>query len=184
MNERIATAEQQTCAVLSQYEALAADQEQILARRLQDQARSPSRARGDQGPRSFLAGRRGAGERVLGPKSNAWRSRCCWVAGRSMPRSCANSAQGRNGVLEPMDLPGGVNPAVMGEHQDGTLSAGQTKRARKFPAAILEHPSERLLDFAVEAAFKSRCANASGGPQPAVWSRHSSSRRETGDKQK
>ena len=38
MNERLAAAEQQTRAALSQYEALAADQEQILAQRLQDQA--------------------------------------------------------------------------------------------------------------------------------------------------
>jgi hypothetical protein len=38
MNERIAAAEQQTRAALSQYAALAADQEQILAQRLQDQA--------------------------------------------------------------------------------------------------------------------------------------------------
>jgi hypothetical protein len=37
MNERIAAAEQQVRAALSQYEALAADQEQILAQRLQDQ---------------------------------------------------------------------------------------------------------------------------------------------------
>ncbi len=38
MNERIAAAEQQTRAALSQYEALVADQEQIIAQRLQDQA--------------------------------------------------------------------------------------------------------------------------------------------------
>jgi hypothetical protein len=38
MNERVAIAEQQTRAALSQYEALAADQEQILAQRFQDQA--------------------------------------------------------------------------------------------------------------------------------------------------
>jgi hypothetical protein len=36
-NERLAGAEQQTRAALSQYEALAADQEQTLAQRLQDQ---------------------------------------------------------------------------------------------------------------------------------------------------
>src|SRR5450631_41888 len=38
MKERIAAAEQQTRAAVSQYEALAADQEQLLAQRLQDQA--------------------------------------------------------------------------------------------------------------------------------------------------
>jgi hypothetical protein len=38
MNERLAAAEQQTRTALSQYEALAADQEQILAQRLQDHA--------------------------------------------------------------------------------------------------------------------------------------------------
>jgi hypothetical protein len=38
MNERIAVAEQQTRTAVSQYEALAADQEQILAQRLLDQA--------------------------------------------------------------------------------------------------------------------------------------------------
>jgi hypothetical protein len=38
MNERITAAEQQTRVALSQYEALAADQEQIIAQRLQDQA--------------------------------------------------------------------------------------------------------------------------------------------------
>jgi hypothetical protein len=38
MNERIAAAEQRTRVAMSQYEALAADQEQILAQRLQDQA--------------------------------------------------------------------------------------------------------------------------------------------------
>jgi hypothetical protein len=38
MNERLAAAEQQTRAALSQYEALASDQEQILAQRLQEQA--------------------------------------------------------------------------------------------------------------------------------------------------
>jgi hypothetical protein len=37
-NERVAAAEQQTRAALSQYEALAVDQEQIIAQRLQDQA--------------------------------------------------------------------------------------------------------------------------------------------------
>jgi Uncharacterized protein conserved in bacteria (DUF2130) len=38
MNERLAAAEQQTRVALGQYEALVADQEQILAQRLQDQA--------------------------------------------------------------------------------------------------------------------------------------------------
>jgi hypothetical protein len=38
MNERLAAAELQTQAALSQYEALAADQEQILVKRLQEQA--------------------------------------------------------------------------------------------------------------------------------------------------
>jgi hypothetical protein len=38
MDERIAAAQQQTRTALSQYEALAADQEQIIAQRLQDQA--------------------------------------------------------------------------------------------------------------------------------------------------
>jgi hypothetical protein len=38
MNERIAAAEQQTRAALTQYEALVGDQEQIIAQRLQDQA--------------------------------------------------------------------------------------------------------------------------------------------------
>jgi hypothetical protein len=43
MNERLAAAEQQTRAALSQYEALAADQERIVAERLQDQAESIER---------------------------------------------------------------------------------------------------------------------------------------------
>jgi hypothetical protein len=38
MNERLAAAEQQTRAALSQYEAFVADQERLLAQRLQDQA--------------------------------------------------------------------------------------------------------------------------------------------------
>ncbi len=38
MNERVAAAEQQTRAAVSQYETLVADQEQIIAQRLQDQA--------------------------------------------------------------------------------------------------------------------------------------------------
>jgi ATP-dependent DNA ligase len=54
--------------------------------------------------------------------------------------------------------------------------------------AVFDKLHSRACDGEVSdpamAAFKSRCANASGGPQPAVWSRHSSNRRETGDKQK
>src|ERR1700690_2148115 len=43
MNERVAAAEQQTRTAVSQYEALAADQERIVAERLQDQAESIER---------------------------------------------------------------------------------------------------------------------------------------------
>jgi hypothetical protein len=43
VNERVAIAEQQTRAAMSQYETLAADQEQILAQRLQDQAQVTER---------------------------------------------------------------------------------------------------------------------------------------------
>jgi hypothetical protein len=57
MNERLAAAEQQTWAALSQYEALAADQEQSLAQRLADQAELIEREKqkaGEYGQRQAL----------------------------------------------------------------------------------------------------------------------------------